>query len=542
MMEKIIRKSDGKEGEGKEAFARGGALSGCGPDGVSVCGGEAGKDALAEDAGVCDGAAGRDALAEEMARQVAVLAELEEAEESEQVWRVLEVMAERVEDCEVEVLRIMNERTAGSSERLMDFVQGRVLAAVDGRLSVPHYVQRSKGEQEIYVYVGTHWVELDMQLYKDFVHRCCVRMGLPAIKVNSHRFMESLWQGVAFRLQGAWRRPRRRKDVWWMNLRNGTLEIDRLGRCRLREHRKEDYFASCLPYCYDEGARCEGWHRFLDRVLPDEGCQLLFQEFMVNAMVSGAVKVDKVLVLLGSGANGKSVALELMRALMGERNVSSLSLTDLTTNENARHAFVHKLLNISTESGRRIDPSVLKCVTSHEPMMVKYLYRDVYTTTDYGYLVGAFNELPYAEKSYAFYRRCEILPFNVTIEPEEADPMLAEKLKGELPGILNWLLEALPGLVKRGKLAACEVSSQEVEAYRSDTDPMYQFLQECCSTHTKTWTAGTLVYDRFKRFCWENNLQQCPALKTFYRKMKALKVKHETHGTGNQMHFNLKLL
>ena len=72
-----------------------------------------------------------------------------------------------------------------------------------------------------------------------------------------------------------------------MNLQNGTLEIDKQGRCRLREHRKEDYFASCLPYCYDEGAQCEGWHRFLDRVLPDGSCQRLFQEFMVNAMASG---------------------------------------------------------------------------------------------------------------------------------------------------------------------------------------------------------------------------------------------------------------
>ena len=518
------RKPTGKEGESKDAFAECMMLSDGASDGECACG-------------------AADALAAEMERQEAEVTEAAEVSDGlERVYWVLDVMAERVEDCEVEVLRIMNDRMPGSGERLMDYVQGKVLAAVDGCLSVPHYVQRSKGEQEMYLYVGTHWEVLDMQLYKDFVHRCCERMKLPAIKVNSHRFMESLWQGLAFRMQGAWRRPRRRKDVWWMNLQNGTLEIDKQGRCRLREHRKEDYFASCLPYCYDEGAQCEGWHRFLDRVLPDGSCQRLFQEFMVNAMVSGAVKVDKVLVLLGSGANGKSVALELMRALMGERNVSSLSLTDLTMNENARHAFVNKLLNISTESGRRIDPSVLKCITSHEPMMVKFLYRDAYTTTDYGYLVGAFNELPYAEKSYAFYRRCEILPFNVTIPVEEADPMLAEKLKGELPGILNWLLEALPGLVKRGRLTDCEVSEREVETYRSDTDPMYQFVQECCTTRTRDWTAGTAVYDRFKRFCWENNLQQCPPLKTFYRKMKTMKVKHESHGAGNQMQFNLALL
>lgn len=490
-------------------------------------------DGGGKDVPACGAGGAADALSGEFVCREAELAaaaveDVGSAEaEAEQVWRVLGVMEESVENCEVELLRLMGDRSAGSGERLMDFVQGRVLAAVQGRMSVPRYVQRAKGEQEMFLYVGTHWVELQMQLYKDFVHNCCVRMGLPPLKLNSHRFMEQLWQGVAFRLQGAWRKSKRPKGVWWMNLLNGTLEVDHLGHCHLREHRMGDYFASCLPYAYDEEAGCEGWHVFLDRVLPEKGCQELFREFMVNAMVGGAVKVDKVLVLLGSGANGKSVALELMRALMGERNVSSLSLTDLTMNENARHAFVNKLLNISTESGRKLDASVLKALTSHEAMMVKNLYKDVYTTRDYGYLVGAFNEMPYAERTFAFFRRCEILPFNVTISPEEADPQLADKLKGELPGILNWLLGALPVLVSRRKLVACDASEREVEAYRSDSDPVYQFLTECCSTRTTSWTAGTVVYDRFKRFCWENNIQQLPPLKTFYRRLKGLDVKIE---------------
>src|SRR5271168_1739902 len=41
----------------------------------------------------------------------------------------------------------------------------------------------------------------------------------------------------------------------------------------------------------------------------------------------------------------------------------------------------------------------------------------------------------------AIRRRFHLIPFTVTIPPEERDRDLTEKLKAEWPGILQWLLE-----------------------------------------------------------------------------------------------------
>ena len=41
----------------------------------------------------------------------------------------------------------------------------------------------------------------------------------------------------------------------------------------------------------------------------------------------------------------------------------------------------------------------------------------------------------------AIRRRFNLVPFTVTIPPEERDPKLAEKLKAEWPGILQWMIE-----------------------------------------------------------------------------------------------------
>ena len=41
----------------------------------------------------------------------------------------------------------------------------------------------------------------------------------------------------------------------------------------------------------------------------------------------------------------------------------------------------------------------------------------------------------------AIRRRFHMIPFTVTIPPEERDRGLAEKLKAEWPGVLQWMIE-----------------------------------------------------------------------------------------------------
>jgi putative DNA primase/helicase len=265
----------------------------------------------------------------------------------------------------------------------------------------------------------------------------------------------------------------------------------------------------------------------------------VLQEFVANALVKGAVKLDVMLILKGSGANGKSVLLEVMGALAGKENVSSISLNDLTSDVVMRHGFEHKLLNTSSESESKWVTSVLKQLTSHEPVMVKELYHNPYEMEDYGYLMAAVNEMPRAEATDAFYRRLRILPFEATFSPEEADPEMATKLKGELAGILNWFLEGLPPLMKRKHLASSKVCDGEMQNYRGATDIVYSFVQECCEK-ADTWVTGKMLHDRFKYFCESNSLSYTLTPQRFYEKLKNLRVKRDNR--HNQVHFQLGLI
>ena len=476
------------------------------------------------------GKGGMTTLADELQKQRKAVAKGARARDVVRV--ALEVMVERVADCRVAIMEVLAGAAKGRRELLLDLIGEEVERVAEGCLSVPHYDPEAKTSQEVFLFVGTHWKRVPGERFFLMVKECCRCMGVPKEKVNNPQFMNEVYCSVAARVARCWEPPVRPEGEAWLNLKNGTLEVDALGMPRLRAHRKEDYMVNCLPFDYDAEADCPLWQEFLDRVLPDEGCQRVLREYVANALVGGAVRLDVLLLLKGGGSNGKSVLLDVLGALAGRENVSNISLSDLTNDMQVRHGFEHKLLNTSSESESRWNAAVLKQLTSHEPVTVKWLYRNTYEMEDYGYLIAAVNEMPRAEATNAFFRRMKILPFDVTISHEEADPDLAEKLKGQLAGILNWFLRGLPGLLGRKKLSSSAVCDDELQNYRGMTDLVYWFVEECCQ-RADNWETGKNLFNRFGQFCQENALSSRLSSRRFYERLKGLNVQHSMRNHQN---------
>src|SRR3546814_11313010 len=104
-------------------------------------------------------------------------------------------------------------------------------------------------------------------------------------------------------------------------------------------------------------------------------------------MFAREMKTEKALFMYGDGANGKSVAQEVIVSALGnEKNISSYTLEKLVAdNGNARAGFLGKLANISPEIGNRLlsnDP--LKRLISRDPVDSRKLYNDIQESNDYG--------------------------------------------------------------------------------------------------------------------------------------------------------------
>jgi hypothetical protein len=97
---------------------------------------------------------------------------------------------------------------------------------------------------------------------------------------------------------------------------------------------------------------------------------------------------------------------------------------------------------IETEEGRRWAESKIKALTGGDKISARFMRGDFFEFTPAFKLIVVGNHTPHLRHvDEAMRRRLHLIPFNVTIPPEERDKNLAEELKAEWPGILQWMIE-----------------------------------------------------------------------------------------------------
>lgn len=474
-------------------------------------------------------------LEQELTSKVSELDAQHTMREQQLVALTLSQITEGVVSKETEINSLMEATKGKCLTILKEMVIREVIRSADSHLWCPEYIQRSGSDQRVCVFTGSHWEQIESQQWMDFVNDCAMRCGIPESLLMNHNFMNQLFEGVAFQL-AKYRRQVIPEGEVWLNVRNGTLVIKSDGSVVSHEHSYDNLFFYCLGYSYDPQAECPQWHAFLDRVLPDQDAQRLLAEYIGYCLMPDH-KMEKMLLLYGEGLNGKSVTLEIIEALLGSMNVSYMSLADLTNDDVKRSAIVGKMLNISHESGKDVNPNVLKQLTSGERVTVRRLYHNPDETNNYGKLIAAFNVLPRAENTFGFFRRLLFLPYQVTIPKEEIDRQLAVRLKAELPGILNWVLESLPGLLSRREFSPCESSDKALEQYRLQSDNVRLFLNEACETSDYT-TLASEVFKAYRSFCINSSLK--PIGKTrFYERLERLGYERVTY--SNSLYYKIKI-
>ncbi len=266
-----------------------------------------------------------------------------------------------------------------------------------------------------------------------------------------------------------------------------------------------------LPYNYDPISACPIFDRFLYRVLPDNDSRSILQEFMGYVFTSG-LKIEKVLVLYGSGSNGKSVFFEVVSELMGRENISFKGLGDLCMKgdkgNNHRAEVENKLINYSSEiNAKGADLDLFKGVTSGEPVPARRLYKDVYMFRNDAKLIFNANKLPTeTEKTHAFFRRYIIIPFEVTISDDEKDVDLHRKIiDNELSGVMNWVIAGLKRLLANRDFTQSEKVEAALEDFKKESNSVLQFIEEYAIIDKEyEFVSNTDLYNSYTEFCNSN--------------------------------------
>lgn len=354
----------------------------------------------------------------------------------------------------------------------------------------------------IFAFNGAFWKELSVDSIKDFLGRVAAKLSVHSLEAQHYEFKDKLYKQF---LSSAYFKPvEPRSDVVLINLQNGTFEISKDSQI-IRSFASSDFLTYQLPFEYDPHAACPLFNAYLDKVLPEKEAQNVIAEFFGYVFTKG-LKMEKALLLYGTGANGKSVLFDIMNALLGEENIANFSLSNLLEEHN-RALIAHKLLNYGSEINAGKTKDEFKNLVSTEPIQARLKYGQSFQMKDYAKLAFNCNDLPKDfDHSNAYFRRLLIVPFRVVIPDVEQVKGFAKKIiKTELAGIFNWIIEGLRRLLKNEQFTESNIVKQIIETYKRESDSVAMFIEESEIVLIERYAKD--IYPNYKAFCSDYGLK-----------------------------------
>ncbi len=153
---------------------------------------------------------------------------------------------------------------------------------------------------------------------------------------------------------------------------------------------------------------------------------------------------------------------------------------------------------METEEGRRWAESRIKTLTGGDKISARFMRQDFFEFVPQFKLLIAGNHKPGLRSvDEAISRRFHLIPFTVTIPPQERDPNLAVELKAEWPGISQWMIDGCLAWQQHG-LCPPPAVVEATAAYLEAEDALSAWIDECCTRDADAWTASNTLFSSWK--------------------------------------------
>lgn len=292
-----------------------------------------------------------------------------------------------------------------------------------------------------------------------------------------------------------------------LTFQNGTLEIET---GTFRGHSPSDFCSIIMEYDYDPAAKCPVWESFITDVTNDEPIREEILQFIAGYVLFPDCKHQKLFVLVGAGGNGKSVYIETVQRLFGDKNVTHVEPSGLT-GDFQRIRLKDSLLNIGSDinsdfSRGEIREWLLKIVDGTS-IQACYKGKDYIDFIPRCKLVYACNELPTADIVKGLDRRLHFVTFpcKYVFDPDPSDPLqrkrdvdLAKKLDPELSGIFNWAYAGYKLLRTVGYFTDEPEQNALLQQFAEISDPVAVFCEEQDFVGEVTRNE---IYQRYRVWC-----------------------------------------
>lgn len=357
----------------------------------------------------------------------------------------------------------------------------------------------------------------------------CFVEGTPAIKVkgNYEYGQNAIYRAILNNrkdARGSYRKEvmdhlhlmapnKRQADPRFIRFKNGVLDIDT---GQLVDNPCDYLLLNEIPHNWNPKAKSELVDStFCSIAQNNEAIVANLWEMFGLALYRGH-DVARMILLQGSGANGKSTLLDMLRHMLGEDNCFSLSICDLGEKFQLVPAMGKLALigdDISNDYVNGKACAVMKKFVTGDTVNDQYKGGATFQFKPYATLIYSCNEIPkFADGTYGFERRIHPIPLLARFTPSNAgfNPNLSEKLKEEtcMEYALTKAIEALCRCRANISLTANVLSKKMAQEIVNDNDSVRAFFDGTKSDVTSfVGKTNTSVYSSYDSWCRDNGVE-----------------------------------
>lgn len=290
--------------------------------------------------------------------------------------------------------------------------------------------------------------------------------------------------------------------------RNGIYDIKT---DELKPYSPDLIVTNKVPWDYNPNAECESVDSVLNNIsCNDTDIRALLEE-MVGYTMYRRNELGKAFILTGSGKNGKSTFLTMIKRMLGTHNISVLDMKKLGDRFSTVMLF-GKLANIGDDISDEFlaDASEFKKICTGEMIDAEQKGQPKFQFEPYVKMMFSANSIPRIGKgrdSGAVLRRLVIVPFNAVFDKSKSNfnTYIIDDLSTQaaMEYLILLGIRGLKNVLANQDFTRSQKVENELDDYAKSNNPVLGFFEEN-SVDTIDGHVTKDVYMRYQKFCYDN--------------------------------------
>ncbi len=287
---------------------------------------------------------------------------------------------------------------------------------------------------------------------------------------------------------------------------------------KLKQFSTDIIITNKIPWDYNPDAYFELADKTLDKLACGDAPIRALLEECIGYCFYRRNELGKAFILTGDKNNGKSTFLDIVKTILGDKNISALDLKELGDRFNTSMMF-GKMANIGDDIGddflQGSQVAIFKKIVTGNRIKAERKGQDPFEFNPSIKLLFSANDIPrMKDKTGAVLRRLVIIPFNarfskylsdgVTVDPD-FDPYIKYKLtqKESIEYFIRLGIEGLKRVIGNNEFTKSTEVQNQLDEYEEENNPIIAFIADSGVEMIENEPTNE-VYKRYQVFCADN--------------------------------------